>query len=330
MTNLPRVRVVPVQPHCFHFGGFDLQMYRTQELLKNNGFDVKPLDFWSKDNEWELLHVWGLEKSHQQVIELAKIHGKKIILTALLPYITWPKWFEHYFSLVAGGRRILMNIVSNIDLMLVHNEQQVESAHRIFNLPLNKIDIIPSILDPFFFNPTIPPKFVDLEKYFICVGNIWPRKNQVRLAKAAKLIGCPLVFIGNVMGGELSYANEFLELVNSSPNIRWYKWISFEEIKSAYFYSEGVALPSFNETQPGCAFEGAALGKPVLIGNKPYAYQKYFSNACVVDCSSVEAIAEGLNQLMTRPKSYVTDQLIMKTCQPDIIGLKLTEIFKSI
>jgi hypothetical protein len=39
-----RIRAVPFQPHAFFFGGFDIQMCRTLEVMAQVGLDAKPLD----------------------------------------------------------------------------------------------------------------------------------------------------------------------------------------------------------------------------------------------------------------------------------------------
>ncbi|TAK71670.1 MAG: glycosyltransferase family 1 protein [Betaproteobacteria bacterium] len=325
-----KVRTIPVQPHCFHFGGFDIQMHRTHELLRRHGIDAQPLDFWSKDNDWDVLHLWGLGKGHQEVVRIAKAHGKKVVLSALLPYMNVETWLRHFASLAIGVRRSLLDILRHTDKLLVHNDLQVETAVRMFWVPREKVAIIPSILDPFFFSPQPERPFDDLRDYVACVGNIWPRKNQVRLAKAARQVKCPMMFIGNTMGGEESYTAEFEELVRTTPFFRWYKWVSFEDIRRVYFNAIGVALPSFTETQPGCAFEGSAMGKPLLLGDRPYAYQKYFRGAYLATATSVSSIANGLTEIRLRPESYTPSKTLMAECHPDLISLELKQIFESL
>src|SRR3569623_2271318 len=55
-----RVKFFPWQPHCFAFGGFDMQMLDTLDSIKNVGVDASKLDIWSRDNNFDIIHLWGV------------------------------------------------------------------------------------------------------------------------------------------------------------------------------------------------------------------------------------------------------------------------------
>jgi len=325
-----KVRVVPFQPHCFHFGGFDIQMYRVNELLRSQGIDAEPLNYWSKDGDFDVLHFWGLEPSHLITMRYAKAYGKKITLSAILPYITFNTQIRRIGSYLLGRRRHVQEILSYVDKLFVHNDLQVEAAIKMYDVEPEKIEIVPSILDPFFFSSQDLQPFDGLRGYILCVGNISPRKNQLLLAQAAIIANSPIVFIGNILGGEESYTRRFQELINANPLFRWYKWISFDEIRSVYVNSIGIALPSYDECQPGSAFEGAAIGKPLLLANRPYAHQKYFSGAKLVEPNSISSIANGLSEIMNNPRYFVPSREIMAECHPDQIAKRLKDIFSKL
>lgn len=44
-SSEPIVRVVPFQPHCFAFGGFEVQMLAAMESARTVGVNIAPLDF---------------------------------------------------------------------------------------------------------------------------------------------------------------------------------------------------------------------------------------------------------------------------------------------
>jgi glycosyltransferase involved in cell wall biosynthesis len=320
------VRTVPVQPHCFLYGGFDIQMVRTHEALQSIGIDARPLDFWARDVKFDILHVWGLERRHRDVMRIAKDYGKKVVMTPLLPYLTPRTYLSHW----AGRTRSRIEILQYVDIMLVVNQLQADTAVKIFGFPRQSIEIIPTILNPLFFDSDAEaPTFDGHENYFVCAGNILPRKNQIRLAQAALKANCSVVFVGNTMGGEEAYAAEFSRIVEANPRLIWYKWLSWESLNRILRNCTAVALPSFNECQPASGLEAAALQKPLLLAKRPYARQEFYSGALLVDPKSVDSIAAGLEIIMADPRRYTLSRELVNDCRPDFVALKLRSIFES-
>jgi glycosyltransferase involved in cell wall biosynthesis len=326
-----RIRTVPAQPHCFLYGGLDIQMVRTNELLRSVGIDARPLDWWSRDESFDILHVWGLTRQHQSLVRIAKNYGKKVVMTPLLPYLSPTTYLRHWAGLIEGRRRLDMDILRHVDVMLVVNQPQAETAAKLYGFSRQSIKVIPTILDPLFFDQTVVrPPLDDFQNYVVCPGNILARKNQIRLAKAALQIGCPMVFVGNTMGGEEAYTAEFQQLVEANTIIKWYKWLSLEDIVRVMGNAKAIALPSFAECQPASGLEAVALQKPLLLANRSYAYQEFYLGATLVDPKSVESIAEGLLQIIENPIQYTPKRDLVNDCRPDIVALKLRNIFESL
>lgn len=296
------------------------------EVLRAQGIEAEPLDFWSRDDSFDILHVWGMTVTHQSLVRIAKQHGKKVVMTPLLAYLDLKIFLNHIRSLITGYDRMLIDLVRHVDLLLVVNELQAETAIRLYRISPDKVKIVPTILDVSFFEPSEELPYDDFSNYVVCAGNILPRKNQVRLARAAIAVGCPTIFVGNIIGGDESYTKEFAQLVESSPLLRWHKWVSWHDLNRLFRNSVGVVLPSFEETQPAAGLEAAAMGKPLLLGNRAYAKQRYFRNALLKDPSSESAIGNGLRQLRENPSAYVPPRDIIAECHPDHIGLNLRGI----
>lgn len=325
-----KVRAVPCQPHCFLYGGFDMQMHKTLEVLRAQGVDAEPLDYWSRDENFDVLHVWGLESRHQNVIRVAKQYDKKVILTPLLPYFGISSVLRHVAGLIQGRRRILLDIVNHVDMLLVVNELQADFAAGLLRVPKHKVAIIPTIINNSFFADSDCVTGNNDSFYFVCTGNILPRKNQLRLANAAIKAGIRVIFVGNVMGGSQDYADKFEKLVESSTLLAWHKWLSNEELTLLLTNSSGVAIPSFQECQPASGLEAAAMGKPLLLGDRKYATQKYFKNSLLCDPSSVHSIAFGLSKIRDNPCLYVPPNDLINECRPSSIGIKLKNILESL
>lgn len=326
-----RVRTVPIQPHCFLYGGFDIQMVRTNEVLRSVGVDARPLNWWARDESFDILHVWGLNRQHQNLIRIAKDYGKKVVMTPLLPYLSPTTYMRHWLGLVEGRKRLDMDILRHVDVMLVVNQLQAETAAKLYGFPRRFIEIVPTILDPIFFDQAVvQPPLDNFKNYVVCAGNILPRKNQIRLAQAALKVGCPIVFAGNAMGGEDTYTEAFQRLVNDNPSLKWYKWLSSGDIYRLMSNAKAIALPSFEECQPTIGLEAVALQKPLLLANKSYAHQEFYTGAKLVEPKSVDSIAAGLLQIITSPSQYTPKQHLVNDCRPDIVAIKLNNIFEKL
>jgi hypothetical protein len=53
MPSRPIVRVIPLQPHCFAFGGFEIQMIAAMEAARAAGKAIAPLGFWSREADFD-------------------------------------------------------------------------------------------------------------------------------------------------------------------------------------------------------------------------------------------------------------------------------------
>lgn len=327
-----KIRAVPTQPHCFAFGGFDIQMHRTLEVLQRFGVDARPLDFWSRDEDFDIVHLWGFEISHLLTARFAKRYGKKIVLTPLFPYRTFRSRVRNLASYVEGRIRPRLELARLVDRFLVVNEQQAASARSFFHVPESKIEIVPTILDDRFFMKADPDKALPdgFAGFFLCAGNICARKNQFKLAQAAIETRTPVMFAGNLTGGEESYGEAFARLIAPYPFLRWERWLDVPQILAAYRVSLGVVLPSFSEEQPTTGLEAAALSKPLLLGDKPYARQKFYRNAMLVEPSSVRDISLGLQALRGNPGTYIPPSQEIQECRSERVGENLIRILGSL
>jgi glycosyltransferase involved in cell wall biosynthesis len=327
-----KIRVIPAQPHCFAFGGFDIQMHRTNALLSQAGVDVRPLDFWSRDGDFDILHFWGLEESHLLAARFARRYGKKIVLTPLVEYLTPYTRLRFAASWVEGGARRRIRLAKMVDRFLVVNEEQGEAMRQLYGVPAAKLEIIPTILDDGFFKEMpavdgLPDGFSD---FVLCPGNICARKNQIKLAEAAIATRTPVLFAGDAVGGEAAYAEAFERLIAPHAFLRWNRWMDWAALQQAYRAARAVALPSFHEQQPTVGLEAAALGKPLMLGEKPYAHQKFYRGAFLARPGSTSSIGEGLRALAAEPERYTPSRAVVQECRGERVAANLKRIYASL
>ncbi len=309
-------------------------MIHTLDALYKIGVNVSKLNPWERDNDFELLHLWGLDVSQYRIINFAHKANKKIIVTALTGYsgsflnnvkrkiinkIQWPNYN--------------LQIIKLIDSFVVLNEGQAEFAVDYLNVPENKICIIPAILNDNFYslneNNNLFSKMFGFTDYILTTGNVGVRKNQLNLALACNKINQKLVIIGNEVTGEEEYANQLKILENNSKCIKWIKELdnSSNLLQSAYVESKIFALVSHEEQQPMSAIEAAKIGKPLILADKTYAKQSYFKNAYLTNINSVENISNAILKILATPEKYIVDTSDYETFSSNMVAEKYLKVY---
>ncbi len=127
--------------------------------------------------------------------------------------------------------------------------------------------------------------------YFLCLGGIGPRKNQLGLVKAFRNIDAHLLIVGNASPGCDAYDREVRRL--SGPNVEFRPAVSHDEVGLLFAQAIAVVQPSYIETPGLVAMEAAACGLPIVVADVP-PVREYFgaSDSChYCDPSDARSIA---------------------------------------
>jgi glycosyltransferase involved in cell wall biosynthesis len=214
-----------------------------------------------------------------------------------------------------------------VDAIVVVNEAQAETARKLLGVATQRLFVIPNIVDAQYFAPT-PDTHAD-GGYVLCTGNICARKNQLRLAEAACLAGCPLVIIGDVLVGEERYGDELRRICEQEANLRWHRRMQPDSaaLVTAYRRARVFALPSLDETQPLSLLEAAAARRALVISDLPYSRDHAYRNARLVQPRSVRSICEGLRAAMAAPQRYTPPQEALQSFTQERVAAAYCEIF---
>lgn len=324
----------PNQPHCFAFGGFDMQMLNVINSVNSIGVNAVKMDVWSRERDFDILHVWNVTPYNYHVINWAKKSNIKVVATVLFPYSSYLLWLKYYKNIFTKQMKMAKHIHNLIDKYVVLNERQLEMLNRYYGICKSKIEIIPNIINEEFFNSRYDKNTsinLPLFDYVLCTGNISNRKNQLNLAKAAIELNINLVIIGNVLDGEESYASELKFLVENNKNILWKREIEegSTELVNYYKNCKVFALPSYEETQPISVLEAVCLDKPILMQNKEYAKQKYYNGAYLCENGSVKSIKKELVKIYNSSIQVDINEFIDE-CKQDSVAEKYKILYESL
>lgn len=330
----PIVRVVPCQPHCFAFGGFEIQMIAALEAARSAGTDVAPLDFWRREADFDVLHVWGLELQHRNTLKWARSGGKRTVLSALVSYPGWKSWLRHLASLVVGPARLREPMLAMIDCITVVNKAQAQYLVTTVGFPQEKIRVVPNLVADIFFTikSSTPPRTREVEPYVLCVGNVCRRKNQLALVGACRKLGVPLLLVGSILTGENDYGEAVEQAMAADNTCRWVRGLAPGSVELAEAYRDAAvfALPSHEETQPISALEAAACGKPLVLANLPYAKQEFFERAALADPCSVDATADALREALDEPEEHCPPPSVIEQCRREAVGEAYMAIYRQL
>jgi glycosyltransferase involved in cell wall biosynthesis len=216
-----------------------------------------------------------------------------------------------------------------VDRLVVVNDRQAQAAHALWGFPMDRIAVIPNIVADEFYSAITGRCGNGASGYVLCVGNLCRRKNQLALIKACRLARVSLLLVGEVLAGEEQYAAAIERELILDANSRWIGGLPAQspELLDAYFGASAFALVSERETQPIALLEAGTLRKPLLIADEPYARQRFYDNARLVDPRSPHAIAQGLTDVLSNPSKYVPNPAALGECNSRKVGSQYADVY---
>ncbi|GAB3932137.1 glycosyltransferase family 4 protein [Mucilaginibacter myungsuensis] len=329
-----KIKYLPLQAHCFAYGGFDIQMLSTSNAINDLNVVIEKMDIWNRDAEFDILHCWGLGLSHSESYHWAKRSGKKLVATILMHDTeSFYDKFRFKISSLLYKQRMITELLRMPDKIVVVNEMQADFCNLCYKVPSKKIHVIPNVIGDVFFERSLKVSEQPKEQYILTVGNICQRKNQIALAQACIAGNFKLVIVGKVMDGENVVGAELAQLVNDNKDIL--SWIpelkeNSEELVDYYQNCLLFALPSHVEQQPISMLEAAVLQKPILTADRRYARQKYYQNAKLVNPSLVGSIKDGIDDILRSPLKYTTDKNVLLECRSKNIGESYKRLYSEL
>jgi glycosyltransferase involved in cell wall biosynthesis len=307
-------------------------MISAMESARAAGADIAPLDFWRREADFDVLHLWGLALEHSYTVKWAHAGGKKIMISALVNYPGWKSKLKHLASLAIGKARLIGPMLKVLDCITVVNKGQAEYIVNTLGFPGEKVTVVPNMVDDIFFGVGAAGEVsaIGTRDYVICAGNVCSRKNQLSLVYACRKLGVPLLLVGRVLPGEEDYGRAVAEAMKSGDGFVWIPWLTpgSAELASAYRGAAVFALPSINEQQPISALEAAAARKPLVLADMPYARQEFYENAALVDPRSVDSIAGALRRALDRPDAHCPPRSVIEQCRKEKVGAAYMAIYK--
>lgn len=207
----------------------------------------------------------------------------------------------------------------NADVVVAISEQTKRDLIDIMHVPEAKIRVIYQTCDPIFWQPIPETEKEDIkalyhlpEKYFVCVGTIEERKNQIAVVKALKELpeDVHLVIVGRPRGRYYSDLQRTIKSLGLYDRVQIVTKAEFEDFPGLYANAIGSVYVSHFEGFGIPILESMCCDTPVITSNLSSMPEAGGDAALYVNPDDPKDVAEKMRQLMSDPA--LREELIAK------------------
>lgn len=220
--------------------------------------------------------------------------------------------FIRFPSLFRPANRLYLTVLTRLSArrarrLIAVSAYTAAEVTRLLGVPLERIDVVYHGVDPAF-HPLPADEVAAFrqrqglpERFILFVGTLEPRKNLVRLVEAFARIRDGRV--GLVLAGGKGWLYDELfarvEALGLSREVIFPGYVMNDELPLWYNAATVLAYPSVYEGFGLPVLEAQACSTPVLTSNVSSLPEAAGDAALMVDPYDVEALAAGLNRLLT-------------------------------
>lgn len=307
-------------------GGGEIQLRHSAEALARLGVEIQMFDLWNPQLKGvDLVHYFSVQGGSMNFCSYVKNRKALPLLISPILWITR----ENRDLLPMCEIRDLLHLC---DQVLPNSWLEAQQLCQEFGLDPGRISIVHNGVDEDFGRTVSPDIFrdhFDIQGPFLLnVANVEPRKNQLRLARAAKSIGMDLVVLGAVR-------DENYHLACQEAAGRHWLWLGSvghesDLLKSAYRACDLFALPSLLETPGLAALEAAAAGARVLVTQEGSTREYFDDYVSYVDPLSTSAIQSAIETVLGASRQTALSEHILSRFTWQNAGRQLQEAYERV
>ncbi len=318
-------------------GGGETQMRGTAEGLRGLGIRARMWRPWEEPlSKVRCLHLFGSVPEHVPLVEAARLAGVPVVLSTIA-WFDWRAYWREPGSLLERAKSVTgyfarsafpqlpswrRRLYHAVDLLLPNSNAEAAQLMRYFQVPVEKIHVVPNGADPRFAEAD-PQPFLRLlaqqaaantkaagaapgaGRFVLYVGRIEPRKNQLGLIRAMQGTGVPIVLVGDAVPGHQRYWQACCDEADGS--VYFFPRIDHDDplLGSAYAACGCLALTGWYETPGLAAIEAAMTGTPLVLPREGSADEYFGSDAVYVACDDLPGIRCAVLQALQRPRDGV-------------------------
>lgn len=284
---------------AFHTpGGGEIQLLAYKKHLPAHGVEVSLLDPWNpRFLDYDIVHFFSCIGGSSHFCRFVKQLGLPLVVSSSL-WITEETKHLYPIDEIRVQLDLADSVISNSDI-------ECDMLSKVLNLPRKKFFTVYNGVDEFFFEKTSPDifrqQFGITDKFILNVGNIEPRKNQLKLAEAMCLLpGHKLVLIGHVR--DTAYFQQIMEI--GKDQVIFMGALPHDSLllRSAYRASDVFCLPSTLETPGLAALEAAAQGIPMVVTCEGSTKEYFGNQSLYVNYNDAHDIFNAISTHLMNPR----------------------------
>ena len=319
VMNNKKTIMYATYPMAFHTpGGGEIQLNAYLSHINKERYSIKLFDQWEPNfKDHDLVHFFSCVGGSVHFCNFVKKLGIPVVVSSSL-WIT-PETKEQYPT---DEIKLQMSFA---DKIVTNSIMESEALSETLSIPIEKFYEVYNGVDPIFKEKQSPAIFREsykiTEPFVLCVGNIEPRKNQLKLAIAMrKFPNLKLILIGHIRDQE--YLNEAIKS-GLPQQVKYVGALNHDskELRSAYEACDVFCLPSTLET-PGLAAIEAVIQGCSLAVTKIGSTKEYFKDVVeYLDPNDPNSISEAIGKAMTVTdnKKHLLSQMGEDLLWPNVV-----------
>lgn len=328
-------------------GGGEVQMASLGRALSARGVECRYWRPWEESLDGiGCLHLFGSVPEHLPVVRAAKRRGIPVALSTIAWFSLthcwrqsrpWPARFtasarflgRAMFPELPTWRRRLYHAV---DLLMPNSHAEAAQLVRYFELPAQKIRIVPNGADPRFAHgdASLFAERYGLRDFILYAGRIEPRKNQLGFLRAIRGLQLPVVMLGDVVPGHEAYAEQCRREADAS--VHWICNFSHCDplLVSAYHACRCLVLASWFETPGLVAMEAGMSGAPLVLTREGCADEYFGRYATYVDPRNPIEIRQAVLAAMEKPRNRLLAEHLHDNFSWDVAAEVTLDAYRTI
>lgn len=268
-------------PYFLAHGGMQTLTEAVMRGLSSLGVEVEPLRWWDDRQRGDIIHyffrppIGNVRAAHEKGIRMVMTENLDVTSSrSRMQLFSQRSLTKLAQGFLPGGltMRLGWEVYHELDAMIYVVKHEWETAQYLFQANPTRGHIIPHGLEAEAMAQLGRPQTPG--DYLVSMSTIYPRKNSLLLARAARLADAPVVFLGKPFSEEDPYFLEFKKYVDGKV-VRHAGHVVGEDKYAWLRGARGFVLLSRGESGCIAVYEAAAAGLPLLLSDLPWASRVY-------------------------------------------------------
>ena len=327
-------------------GDADAPMHCLSVALAGTGVRARLWRPWEDAlTDADLLHLFGTAGEFLPVVEAARRHRVKVVLT---PQV-WLDEAERQCTCRSASQKIVAwagnlgqmvcpawswrrRLYRGVDLLVPQSNVEAQQIMRRYRLPAERIRVVPHGVEARFAQAE-PEAFAQrygVRDFVLCAGPVQPRGHQLPLLLAMSREEVPLVILGDAAPKYAWYMAECRRV--AGPGVRFVPELDRSDplLAAAYSASRCVVVAGGREASERISLEAGMSGAPLVLFEGGCGHEYFGHQTVYVESSDVPGIRGGVLTALERGRNQRLADHVRTYFSWDAVARVMREVYAKI